>query len=469
MLLVLLFALFQSTSAAQIESNLHERTHLSLTIYNEDLCVVSETRRINLQAGEGRIRFWDVPRQIQPSSISVRSDKIGGGFEINEQSFEFRSLDRNSLMNAYVGKSLKLIDWNQFKDTKRVTDAILLSNANGPVYQIGTEVYLDHPGTVVLPELPAGFSEKPSLTWSYSTKGNGPVQIPVSYITSGIGWQADYTLVLNEQGRGASLAGWITATNHSGTDFENADIVFVAGKPNVEESSPEPAMLRLGKVMMDAAAEPAASRERPAFEYHVIPLGHKADLLAEQIKQFALLSVQDIRVRKELILGGAKTQFILPYRVQENNKVPLDVFVRLQNDKENRLGIPLAQGTIRVYQRDPQGADLFLGEDRLSHTPKGQELKIQVGKSFDVTAERKQTDFREVSTRLYESEWEIIFRNAKDEAVDVVLIEPLYGNWKVLSSTPKFKKLDAFTIRFEENVPARKGAMIRYRIQVGLE
>jgi len=163
MLLVLLFALFQSTSAAQIESNLHERTHLSLTIYNEDLCVVSETRRINLQAGEGRIRFWDVPRQIQPSSISVRSDKIGGGFEINEQSFEFRSLDRNSLMNAYVGKSLKLIDWNQFKDTKRVTDAILLSNANGPVYQIGTEVYLDHPGTVVLPELPAGFWGYPCL------------------------------------------------------------------------------------------------------------------------------------------------------------------------------------------------------------------------------------------------------------------------------------------------------------------
>lgn len=468
MFILLLAIAIAPVFAEDIQSTLAQRSGLSLTVYNENLSLISDKRKLNIEAGEGHIRFMDVAQQVEPASIQINSESSSKDFTVREQVFEFRPMDRNALLNAYIGKTVKIIDWNQYKDTRKVTEAVLLSNTNGPIYRIGNEVFLDNPGTIVLPELPAGFTERPAISWAYAAKDSRTVPVTVSYLTFGLGWQADYNLKLNQDNRSGGLQAWITARNDAGTDFKNADMTFVAGKPNMErQGQADMAMVRRAK-SFEMASAPAMMAEEPIFEYHSFPLGRKADLNQNETRQFDLLSSDAVSLRKELVFTGVKTHFIIHHRPTES-AVPLDVWIRFGNSKDNRLGVPLPQGTVRVYQQDRKGAELFLGEDRLPHTAKNAEVKIRIGKAFDVTGERKQMDFREVSTRLYESEWQITLRNAKDEPVDVAVIEPLYSNWKILSSSAKYKKVDAFTVRFDQTIPANKQVELKYRIQVGLE
>jgi hypothetical protein len=154
--------------------------------------------------------------------------------------------------------------------------------------------------------------------------------------------------------------------------------------------------------------------------------------------------------------------------MDEPLRQPVNVTMQFKNSKENRLGVPLPAGIVRLYKEDLKGHKQFIGEDRIRHVPVDEEVRLKVGETRDVTAERIQSDFRQLSSRLYESEWEITLKNHKDKAVGVGLIEPLSGNWKIVSNSHPFRKTDAFTIRFDIKIPGKGEVKVRYRVQVGM-
>src|SRR3989338_11684057 len=82
------------------------------------------------------------------------------------------------------------------------------------------------------------------------------------------------------------------------------------------------------------------------------------------------------------------------------------------------------------YKEDNSKSLQFIGEDRIDHTPKDEEIKLKVGEAFDIVAERIQSDFKQITSRMFESAWEITLRNHKDEDVTIGLIEPVYGSWQ---------------------------------------
>jgi hypothetical protein len=47
-------------------------------------------------------------------------------------------------------------------------------------------------------------------------------------------------------------------------------------------------------------------------------------------------------------------------------------------------------------------------------------------------------------------------------------VEPVFGNWRVVSNTHPYRKVDAFTIRFDVKIPKDEEVKIKYRIKVGL-
>ena len=123
---------------------------------------------------------------------------------------------------------------------------------------------------------------------------------------------------------------------------------------------------------------------------------------------------------------------------------------------------------MRLYNEDDDGSLQFIGEDRIAHTPRDEEVRLKIGEAFDVVAERIQTDYRRITTRLHESEWEITLRNHKEKDVNIGIVEPLYGSWKVISNTHPYKKIDAFTIKFDVKVPKGEQVKVKYRLRVGL-
>jgi hypothetical protein len=124
---------------------------------------------------------------------------------------------------------------------------------------------------------------------------------------------------------------------------------------------------------------------------------------------------------------------------------------------------------MRLYKQEDEGSSQFIGEDRIQHTPKDEDVKLKIGEAFDVTAERLQTDYRQITTQLHESEWEIKLRNHKDRQVTVGIVEPLYGSWEVVSKTHPYTKVDSHTIRFDVKVPKDQEVKVKYRVKVGLQ
>ena len=139
--------------------------------------------------------------------------------------------------------------------------------------------------------------------------------------------------------------------------------------------------------------------------------------------------------------------------------------LKIDNTEKNHLGIPLPKGTIRVYQRDSDGSLQFIGEDTIDHTPRDESFSLSMGNAFDITAERKQSDFTALSECAYEMEYMITLRNHKTEEVVVQVIEPLGGDWKIVQSSHAYEKTSASSARFRIPIPKNGETVLTYRVR----
>lgn len=151
-------------------------------------------------------------------------------------------------------------------------------------------------------------------------------------------------------------------------------------------------------------------------------------------------------------------------------KLKVGVFVEFQNKGEG-LGIPLPKGVIQVYKKDAQGNAQFVGEDQINHTPKNESVRLKLGEAFDVTADKKQTDFQKLtgtgrSGNIFESAYEIVLKNAKTEAVTVVVREPMPGDWTMISESQPHTKATSGIAEWKVTVPADGKATLTYRVRV---
>ncbi len=453
-----------------LKSTIDDQTSVEVTVYNSNLGLVKDTRKINLPKAQGKeLRFMDVAEFINPVTVHVKSLNNPENFFVLEQNYEYDLMNDQKLLDKYVGKNIKLMDKNQYQDTTKIVDAILLSNNNGQIYKIGNEIYLGHPGIRILPEIPENMIAQPTLTWLYSSGITSEQQLQVSYLTQNISWLADYILVVDKDDKLADLSGWVSVDNRSGATYKEAKLKLVAGEVH---QAPR-ANRREAKVMYDAMELSAGApqfQEKGLFEYHMYDLQRPTTIKNNQTKQISLLEASNVAIEKEMIVEGNSAYYISQYsRGGDKPKEPVNVYIKFKNEEKNKLGMPLPAGVIRLYKKDDTESLQFIGEDRIEHTPKDEEVKLMVGKAFDVVAERVQTDFKRLSTQMYESTWEITLRNHKKEDVVVTVIEPLpYNQWNIVFSSQPFEKKDAFTAKFKVSVPKDKEVKLTYTTRVGL-
>jgi len=463
--LIIMFFSSAAISGEKVsKSTIDDQVAVEVTVYNNNLGLIKDTRKVSLSLGKGELRFMDVASHIMPVTVHAKSLNYPEGFSILEQNYEYDLMNANKLLDKYVGKKIKLIVWNEFQDRKEVVEATLLSNNQNQIYKINDEIFLGHPGIKVLPEIPENLIAKPTLTWLYDNKNKAGHDLEVSYLTNNISWKADYVVVLNVDDTSADVSGWVTLDNKSGATYKNASLKLIAGDVHRAEEQFEDRVYMMKQ--MERAAAPQFE-EKAFFEYHIYDLQRKTTIKDKQTKQVSLLEATGAKIQKELLVYGIRSYFTRLYRGQ-TPKQTVNVYVKFENTKENSLGMPLPAGIMRLYKQDDEGSLQFIGEDRIDHTPKNEEVSLKIGEAFDVVAERIQTDFKKITTRLHESEWEVTLRNHKEEDVKVGIVEPLYGNWTVISNSHPYEKVDAFTIRFNINVPKDKEVKVKYRIRVGL-
>jgi hypothetical protein len=128
--------------------------------------------------------------------------------------------------------------------------------------------------------------------------------------------------------------------------------------------------------------------------------------------------------------------------------------------------MPMPAGIVRVYQADSKGGVQFVGEDRINHTPKDEDLSLKIGNAFDVTCERSQTDFQKIAPNVYELEYRITLRNHKTTAVSVDVSEPIGGTWRMLSASHHWTKTAAWAAQFTVPIAPDGTGELKYRVRV---
>jgi len=462
-LIVLLLSPMAQAGGEMFKTTAAEQANIEVTVYNSNLGFIKDTRKVRIPRGELELRFMDVASQIMPATVHVRSLNYPGNFSVLEQNYEYDLINQKKLFDKYVGKTIKIIDENKFQDRKETVEAVLLSNNQGQIYRINDEIYLGYPGIKVLPEIPEDLIAQPTLTWLCDNGSLGPHRLEVSYLTGGITWEADYVMSLDKDDTSAGMSGWVTLDNKSGATYKNAALKLIAGSVHRVEKMPRDGLYQIERMAKSGVPQ---FKEQDFFEYHIYDLQRRTTIKDRQTKQINLLDASGIGLRKEFLIRGTNGRYS-GCALKESIKLPTGVYIIFANSSRNNLGMPLPEGTVRLYKADSGGGQQFIGEDSIRHTPKDEKVRLKVGEAFDIAAEKTQTDFKRITSRLYESEWEIVLRNHRKNDTTVGLLEPMTENWEILKSSHPFKKVDAFTVRFDVKIPKDEEITIRYRVRSG--
>ncbi|MEO8102104.1 MAG: DUF4139 domain-containing protein [Betaproteobacteria bacterium] len=441
--------------------------------------MVKQQRNVMLGTGRTVIRVSDVPALIDPTTVAFESLLDPAGTRVVEQSFEFDLTSTNKLLQKYLDREVT-VEQVRGQGMESITGT-LIGTQGGLILRTadGSIRTLNGYSGVKLSSLPGGLISKPTLVWDIAADRAGSHPARMSFQTGGITWWTDYNLTLNEVPGSCKLdvGAWVTIINQSGATFEDAKLKLVAGDVQRAKPQPQYAPAAAGRMELAMKSKDNGFVEKAFFEYHLYTLGRPTTLRNNATKQIELFPVaRNVNCEKTLMYYGQAGQYIGYYGSpmtdrnfgnQSNKKV--DVYLRFKNREDNRLGIPLPAGKVRVAKLDSADQSLeFIGEDLIDHTAKNETIQIKLGSAFDVVGERRQVDFRyDSGGKLMEEEIEIKLRNQKDEAVTVIAKENLYRwtTWAVTKKSQEFDKIDSRTIHFPVRLAKGGEAVIRYTVR----
>jgi len=422
-----------------------------------------------MAAGENRLALREVSGRMRPETAALRSVSHPGALALIEQNFDFDLLTPAKLLEKYVGRTVRIVKTHPTTGAESLEAATVLAANSGVVLKIGDRIETGMPGRIVYDGVPANLRDKPTLVTELLSQRAGQQTVELSYLSGGLAWKADYVAELNAGDSALDLNGWVTLTNSSGTAYPNARLQLVAGDVNRVRDEMRLAA-KASRAMEAPAARVANMAQEQLFEYHLYTLGRPTTIADNQTKQVALLSASSVPVVKELLLQGSDYYYRTSYG-NIGQKMKVGVFVQFENKEAARLGMPMPKGVVRVYKKDSSGNAQFVGEDSIDHTPKNETVRLKLGDAFDVTADKKQTDFRKRDSShpwnyTFESAYEIVLKNAKKEPVTVVVREPVPGDWRMLEESARHAKVAAGTAEWRVPIAAEGSTTLRYRVLV---
>jgi hypothetical protein len=448
-------------------TTLDDQTELAVTVYNSNIALVRDVRNLQLARGTSDLHFMDIAATVNPATVHFRSLSEPSRVSVLEQNYEYDLLEPDKLLRKFVGRDVTLVRVHQDSTATREEEvkARLLSYNTAPVWQIDGQIVTGlRADAFRFPEVPGNLYSRPTLIWTLDNSGGTRHRVEASYLASDLAWNADYVLTVTRDDAQADLDGWVTLKNGSGTSFRNASLQLVAGDLNRVRQELGRMMADEAKTVSRAAAPPMTQE---AFsDYHLYTLGRKTTINNSETKQVSMLEATGFPIRKRYVVDGQAFYYRNAQHPGSPIKDLVQVYYQFKNDGKAGLGMPMPAGVVRVYQADTKGGVQFVGEDRITHTPKDETLNLKIGSAFDVICERKQIDFEKIATSTYEMEYEITLRNHKATPVNIEVNEPIGGTWRMLRSSRPWTKTEAWAAQFTAPVPADGTTVLNYRVRV---
>jgi len=252
------------------------------------------------------------------------------------------------------------------------------------------------------------------------------------------------------------VQGWVTLTNSSGTTYDNAQTLLVAGAPETigPGSSTMPNWRpRVERSSLQQPGTESGNRERLG-DYYLYPLAERTTIANMQTKQVSFLDVHKVPAEhgyefRNNWLG-----------TQDRPQSAMTVY-SFSTSSHAGLGEQLPAGVVRFYIRDRRGDPQFVGESRIDHTPMGSTLSLATGNAFDVKVQALVDKRTRLGTFDWQTDMSYLLTNALSKQVVVKVMQlGLYGDARITAESQKSVRRDAETAEWEVTVPANGKAKL---------
>ncbi|NCP11102.1 MAG: DUF4139 domain-containing protein [Sphingomonadales bacterium] len=429
---------------------------VSVTVYNGGPSLVQDVRQLNLPAGVSRQEFPDVSAQIMPQTVSFSSADTG----IVEQNFDYDLLSPSALMDKAVGQTVTIIRTNPATGAETRERAKVLAVNGGVVMRIGERIEIlrddGQPVRVVFDKIPPNLRAKPTLSVTLDSARGGTRPATLAYLTNGLGWSADYVSLYDEAKGTIDVQGWVTLTNRTGTTFENADTLLVAGTPQLVQSGnyrpgyPPPPPPR---APVRSAGTETADRDQLG-DFYLYPLKERTTIANAQTKQVSFLDVRQVPARKAY-------EYRVGWLGSSADPQSFASVIKFSSSRDGGLGDALPAGTVRFYMRDARGDPQFIGESAIPHTPMGSSLALATGDAFDVKVQYTVEKRERLSSSKWRTTMRYVLTNARNQPVTADLQQTgLYGETRIVEESLASTRVSADTVEWRVPVPANGEAVV---------
>lgn len=429
--------------------------NVSLTLTQDNIALVNETRSVSLKNGLNLVVLKDLPLMLEPTSLifSFNNQSV----KLREQYFAYDLKNTQTMLNKSIGNYIRILHPELGTVQGTLISAkegmLVIETADGDL-----QILSDNAGLQFIIEksqMQQAFATEPTVYCSMESEINSEISADMSYLTSGMTWSAEYAAIIDESEKEMTLSTRTNLSNYSGKTFRNCDLVLLAGELNrpleTRRNLTATGIQRINEMMTSSAKVDFSEGEE--FEYHIYRLGRKIMLENQQQKILPLYPIQKSEISK-----------IYNYNYQKD-PTGISVIVSAKNSAENGLGYPLPKGIVRIYKKYDNHL-LILGEDNIPHTPPDEKIDLKIGKAFDIIAERKILDQKKEGKNNERMKISIDFRNRKDQDIEILVTEPVISRYeyKILSSNIKIHKKEAKQVEFIVPLKANQTNILEYEI-----
>jgi len=318
------------------------------------------------------------------------------------------------------------------------------------------------------------------LIWNVESEFEGQALVEVSYFTSGISWNADYVMITDPEETQMSLDGYVTVVNHSGEDYEGAQVRLVVGVVNLVEKI---AQLARGKppaagLARNALRGWAMNRAIATAEQAATAPGEKGEaaprIVKEGLSEYFIFTVEGRQTvrngwsQRMVSFKARQVPFDILYRYRPHQYGPRPVrFFILANDTEHKMGeSPLPDGVIRVFRDNGRDGLAYYTAQSTKYIPIKEKIELNVGTDDQIVYERSVLDVAR-SDFIFDHtppvvvgwnelrKWQEEIRNYQARAIKVEIRHVLGGHVEfAMEDSPKL--FDYHTVEYVVEVPARK-------------
>lgn len=452
--------------AADLSVSPNNNVEMKVSIYNQNLAFVKDTRGLELPDGVSSLAFEGIARQMKPETALLQAD----GVQIYEQNYEYDLLTPENIIKESVGKNVKAVRVNPANGELIVEEAKVINSVyNKPLLETKNGVFTEFPGWISVDKVPANLRLEPTLIVKLNNQQAAQKNVTLNYLTEGMSWAANYVAEISGEDT-LDLQGWVTLNNNSGADFKNAEVQLISGEVNNTNNNirqmPRNFMMKSAGLSMEAmAADTANIPAENLAEYYIYKLPLKTDIMDQSSKQISLLNKPGVTYSKlyrlvsplYLTWGNNRAEF---------EKMRPSLIYKLVNDEASKLGEPLPAGIVRFYEKDQSGALQFTGSAPMPQLAKGEKAELAVGQAFDIYAKGVVKNMQKLSEKMIEAEVEVTFHNAKNLPETVEYEQSFSGSPEVVSESEPSVKEKARSLKWNIEIPAGGEKVLTYKVRV---